>query len=270
MLYSVPVTGVQIAALADGSLLVLEFMPRMSVSGVEVVTNVLEKIIEDVEDVNAIKYDSNSASPPHAPHYLATRLLHMAVIIAAKAAAPAGGPLISALARNPSNFRMKHTNLDQVAGLPLRLVRYGAEAAAKFVAVSELNRICLHSDSCDGSRYKQRSKISETVKGKLSLGAKILQAGGVQRVFRQSFTVEKGEKLLHAFQCYLSTTAGPIAGLLFVSINKIAFCSDQSIRITSPEGSLVRVPYKVLIPLGKRSLKHLRRAISASQLEDLH
>ncbi|XP_042447959.1 putative GEM-like protein 8 [Zingiber officinale] len=231
---------------------------------------------------------------------------------------------------------MKHTNLDQVAGLPLRLVRYGAEAAAKFVAVSELNRICLHSDSCDGSRYKQKldspfawmskltkkadsylkgirdhvslgSKISETVKGKLSLGAKILQAGGVQRVFRQSFTVEKGEKLLHAFQCYLSTTAGPIAGLLFVSINKIAFCSDQSIRITSPEGSLVRVPYKVLIPLGKvkrnnlcensyksnkkyiqivtvdefefwfmgflcyqRSLKHLRRAISASQLEDLH
>lgn len=91
------------------------------------------------------------------------------------------------------------------------------------------------------------SKISETVKGKLSLVAKILQAGGVERVFRQSFTVEKGEKLLHAFQCCLSTTAGPIAGLLFVSINKIAFCSDQLIRITSPEGSLVRVPYKVLV-----------------------
>ncbi|XP_042448882.1 GEM-like protein 7 [Zingiber officinale] len=228
------------------------------------------------------------------------------------------------------------TNLDQVAGRPLRLVRFGAEVAAKPVAVSKLNRICLHSDSYDASRCKQKldspmawirkitkktdsylkgirdhvslgSKISETAKGKLSLGAKILQAGGVQRFFRQSFTVEKGEKLLHAFQCYLSTTAGPITGLLFVSINKIAFCSDQSIRITSPEGSLVRVPYKVLIPLGKvkgislhenshktnqkyiqivtvdefefwfmgflcyqRSLKYLRRAISASQLEDLH
>ncbi|RRT53635.1 hypothetical protein BHE74_00048705 [Ensete ventricosum] len=90
-------------------------------------------------------------------------------------------------------------------------------------------------------------KISETVKGKLSLGAKILQAGGVERVFRQNFSVEKGEKLSKAFQCYLSTTAGPIAGLLFISTDKIAFRSDRSLRITSPKGNLARVPYKVLL-----------------------
>ncbi|RWW90090.1 hypothetical protein BHE74_00000773 [Ensete ventricosum] len=89
-------------------------------------------------------------------------------------------------------------------------------------------------------------KISETVKGKLSLGAKILRAGGVERVFRQNFSVERGEKLLQAFQCYLSTTAGPIVGLLFISTHKIAFRSDRSIRVTSPRGNLVRVPYKVL------------------------
>lgn len=94
-------------------------------------------------------------------------------------------------------------------------------------------------------------KISETVKGKLSLGTRILQAGGIQRVFRRSFSFRKGEKLLKAFQCYLSTTAGPIAGLLFVSNKKIAFISDRPLTVASSDGQFVRVPYKVLIPLRK-------------------
>ncbi|CAN6228948.1 unnamed protein product [Urochloa humidicola] len=92
-------------------------------------------------------------------------------------------------------------------------------------------------------------KLYETVKGKLSLGARILQAGGVEKVFRQWFTVEKGEKLIKASQCYLSTTAGPIAGMLFISTEKIAFRSDRSLALTSPRGETVRVPYKVAIPL---------------------
>jgi hypothetical protein len=46
----------------------------------------------------------------------------------------------------------------------------------------------------------------------LSSGAKVLQAGGIHKVFREYFAVEKDEKLLEAFQCYLSTTVGPIAG----------------------------------------------------------
>ncbi|MFQ6649474.1 hypothetical protein Gotur_022222, partial [Gossypium turneri] len=50
-------------------------------------------------------------------------------------------------------------------------------------------------------------KISETVKGKLSLGARILQVGGVEKIFKQLFSVREGEKLLKACQCHLSTTA---------------------------------------------------------------
>ncbi|KAG6501519.1 hypothetical protein ZIOFF_041400 [Zingiber officinale] len=92
-------------------------------------------------------------------------------------------------------------------------------------------------------------KISETMKGKLSMGTRILQAGGLESDFRQAFAVGEGEKLLKAFQCYLSTTAGPIAGMLFISDEKIAFRSDQSLKLTSPKGDLVKVPYKVLIPL---------------------
>uniref|UniRef100_A0A0E0K2S8 GRAM domain-containing protein n=1 Tax=Oryza punctata TaxID=4537 RepID=A0A0E0K2S8_ORYPU len=94
-------------------------------------------------------------------------------------------------------------------------------------------------------------KLSETVKGKLTLGARILQAGGVEKVFRQWFSVDKNEKLLRASQCYLSTTAGPIAGMLFVSTERVAFRSDRSLAVSAPSGEKVRVPYKVTIPLRK-------------------
>ncbi|CAL8995392.1 unnamed protein product [Prunus brigantina] len=94
-------------------------------------------------------------------------------------------------------------------------------------------------------------KITETVKGKLSLGAKIIQVGGLEKVFKHAFSVRAGEKLLKASQCYLSTTAGPIAGLLFISTDKIAFCSERSIKLSSPNGELIRVHYKVVIPVNK-------------------
>ncbi|KAL6332532.1 hypothetical protein AAG906_008952 [Vitis piasezkii] len=92
----------------------------------------------------------------------------------------------------------------------------------------------------DGVREHVRlgPKFSETVKGKLSLGARILQLG-------------KGEKLLKASQCYLWTTAGPIAGLLFISTQRVAFFSERSIKFSCPNGELVRIHYKVSIPLRK-------------------
>ncbi|CAL5427334.1 unnamed protein product [Camellia sinensis] len=94
-------------------------------------------------------------------------------------------------------------------------------------------------------------KISKIVKGKLSLGAKIIQVGGLEKIFKHNFSVREGEKLLKASQCYLSTTAGPIAGLLFISTDKVAFCSDKSIKLSSPTGDFVRIRYKVLIPVEK-------------------
>ncbi|XP_038895202.1 GEM-like protein 4 isoform X2 [Benincasa hispida] len=64
-------------------------------------------------------------------------------------------------------------------------------------------------------------------------------------------TAKEGEQLLKASQCYLSTSAGPIAGLLFVSTEKVAFCSEQSITLSSPTGELLKTHYKVSIPLKK-------------------
>ncbi|KAK7310399.1 hypothetical protein RJT34_07884 [Clitoria ternatea] len=94
-------------------------------------------------------------------------------------------------------------------------------------------------------------KITDTVKGKLSLGARILQVGGVEKVFMQLFNVKDGEKLLKASQCYLSTTSGPLAGLLFISTDKVAFCSERSIKAYSSKAQLIRIHYKVVIPLEK-------------------
>lgn len=43
--------------------------------------------------------------------------------------------------------------------------------------------------NCNEIVVRLAPKITETVKGKLSLGAKILQVGGVEKIFNQLFNV---------------------------------------------------------------------------------
>ena len=109
---------------------------------------------------------------------------------------------------------------------------------------------------CNGIAVRLGPKISETVKGKLSLGARILQLGGVKKVFKQLFGVGEGERLLKASQCYLSTTEGPIVGLLFISNQRASFYSERSIKFSSPNGELVRFHYKVSFSNNSLSLSH--------------
>ncbi|XP_047327188.1 putative GEM-like protein 8 [Impatiens glandulifera] len=115
--------------------------------------------------------------------------------------------------------------------------------------------------SSNGYVYRIREHVrmgttfTETVKGKLSLGAKIVKAGGRENIFKQIFGMEEEEKLLKASQCYLFTTAGPIAGILFVSTLKVAFCSERSIPVpaafSSQSSAGTGTPYKVVIPIRK-------------------
>ncbi|KAF8389545.1 hypothetical protein HHK36_024060 [Tetracentron sinense] len=160
---------------------------------------------------------------------------------------------------------------DHVIGIPVSSVAAGERSPERPSAVSEPVSPYQNSTPSDGSPTFQKNrgdsvidrmsrirehvrlgpKISETVKGKLRLGARIIQRGGMEKIFKQIFNVREGEKLLKASQCYLSTTAGPMAGLLFISTEKVAFCSERSISFPSSTGELVRTPYKVLIPLSK-------------------
>ncbi|KAK0573426.1 hypothetical protein LWI29_007882 [Acer saccharum] len=124
----------------------------------------------------------------------------------------------------------------------------------KFLVLKRMNKLEKKADKfANGVREHVRlgAKITEIVKGKLSLGARILRVGGMNKVFKKLFNAEEGERLLKTWQCYLSTTAGPIAGLLFISTEKIAFCSERSIKLSSPNGDLLRIHYKVLIPVEK-------------------
>ncbi|WJX21612.1 hypothetical protein P8452_11019 [Trifolium repens] len=123
-------------------------------------------------------------------------------------------------------------------------------------------------------QVRMGQKITDTIKGKLRLGTRIFQVGGVEKVFMQLFSVKDGEKLLKASHCYLSTTSGPIAGLLFISTHKVSFCSEKSIKVSSPKGEFIRIHYKVSIPHEKiqhvnqsflnykKALRYLQQAIS--------
>ncbi|KAF2322453.1 hypothetical protein GH714_017125 [Hevea brasiliensis] len=137
---------------------------------------------------------------------------------------------------NRKSFRIHYK--EQVIGVPIisatkpvqKMPRLFFENATQCYVPTPANK------SLTVKQVRLGSKITETLMGKLSLGARILQVGGVKKVFRQFFTVREGERLLKACQCYLSTTAGPIAGMLFISTDKIAFCSERSIKFSSPGG----------------------------------
>jgi len=95
------------------------------------------------------------------------------------------------------------------------------------------------------------ANISKTIKRTLSLGAQILQMGGVEKVFTQYFSAREGERLSKVSQCYLSTTSGPLAGLLFISNEKVAFCSERTIKVFNQKGQMCRIQYKVCRELNK-------------------
>ncbi|KAH8511599.1 hypothetical protein H0E87_008964 [Populus deltoides] len=79
--------------------------------------------------------------------------------------------------------------------------------------------------------------------------AKKIKEGGKKNIFKQKFEVREGEKLLKASHCSLSTEAGPVAGLLFISTEKVAFCSQRSVTFKSPDELLEETDRKIEIPI---------------------
>jgi hypothetical protein len=62
---------------------------------------------------------------------------------------------------------------------------------------------------------------------------KRIKKGRRKNIFKQKFDVRAGEKLLKTSQFFLSTETGAVAGL-FISTEKIAFCSQRSISFNIP------------------------------------
>ena len=69
--------------------------------------------------------------------------------------------------------------------------------------------------------------MADAAVGRIAQGTKIFAEGGYEKVFKQTFETAPEEKLLKYYACYLSTSAGPVMGVLYLSTAKLAFSSDN-------------------------------------------
>nr|XP_048336493.1 GEM-like protein 2 isoform X1 [Ziziphus jujuba var. spinosa] len=96
---------------------------------------------------------------------------------------------------------------------------------------------------------KVSSSFTDAAMARLAQGTKVLAEGGHDKVFHQTFHNLPGEKLLHTYACYLSTTTGPVIGTLYISNRRIAFCSDFPLSLYSPAGNPESMYYKVVVQI---------------------
>ncbi|KAG5245787.1 GEM protein [Salix suchowensis] len=95
---------------------------------------------------------------------------------------------------------------------------------------------------------KTGPSFADAAVGRIAQGTKVLAEGGYEKIFRQTFETVPEEQLVQTFACYLSTSAGPVMGVLYLSTAKLAFCSDNPLSYkvgAQTEWSY----YKVVIPL---------------------
>ncbi|XP_062228458.1 GLABRA2 expression modulator-like [Phragmites australis] len=96
--------------------------------------------------------------------------------------------------------------------------------------------------------FKTGPSFTEAAMGRLAQGTKVLAEGGYEKIFRQTFEVLPDEQLKICYACYLSTSAGPVMGVLYISTDKIAFCSDNPLSYKAGNKTEWSY-YKVVIPL---------------------
>lgn len=77
---------------------------------------------------------------------------------------------------------------------------------------------------------KTAPSVTDAAVGRIAQGTKVFAEGGYDKVFRQSFETVPEEKLLKYYACYLSTSAGPVMGIIYLSTVKLAFCSDNPLQ----------------------------------------
>ncbi|KAL9257012.1 GEM-like protein [Drosera capensis] len=94
---------------------------------------------------------------------------------------------------------------------------------------------------------------SKAACGQVKLAAKAVSKGGFRSIFKQNLATEPNEKLRKTFSCYLSATAGPVAGTLYLSTVRIGFHSDSPLSIADPSGQEAWCNYQVMIPWEKMS-----------------
>ncbi|PON63435.1 GRAM domain containing protein [Parasponia andersonii] len=94
---------------------------------------------------------------------------------------------------------------------------------------------------------KTGPSFADAAVGRIAQGTKVLAEGGYEKIFRQNFETAPEEQLLKTYACYLSTSAGPVMGILYLSSAKLAFCSDSPLSYKVGDQTEWSY-YKVVIP----------------------
>ncbi|XP_022757674.1 GEM-like protein 1 [Durio zibethinus] len=101
------------------------------------------------------------------------------------------------------------------------------------------------------NHLRMSPSLADAAVARLAQGTKLLAEGGHDRLFQQTFQILPGEKLLHTYVCYLSTSSGPVIGSLYISTKRIAFCSDYPLCYYPSPGYQQWMYYKVVLELDK-------------------
>lgn len=105
---------------------------------------------------------------------------------------------------------------------------------------------------------KTGPSMADAAVGRIAQGTKVLAEGGYEKIFRSTFETVPEEQLLKSYACYLSTSAGPVMGILYMSSAKLAFSSDSPLSYKVGEETQWSY-YKVVIPL------HQLKAVNPSK-----
>ncbi|KAL3838629.1 hypothetical protein ACJIZ3_023220 [Penstemon smallii] len=138
---------------------------------------------------------------------------------------------------NSSSFNFKDTmgNVKDVLG------KWGKK-------VGEATRLAEDLAGNTWQHLKTSPSLADAALGRIAQGTKVLAEGGYEKIFRQTFETVPEEQLTNSFACYLSTSAGPVMGVLYVSTAKLAFCSDSPLSYQATDKTEWSY-YKVVIPL---------------------
>ncbi|KAG0467718.1 hypothetical protein HPP92_019298 [Vanilla planifolia] len=105
---------------------------------------------------------------------------------------------------------------------------------------------------------KTSPSFVDAAMGRIAQGSKVIAEGGYEKIFSNTFDTFPDEQLKKSYACYLSTSAGPVMGILYLSTAKLAFCSDSPLSYTIGDRTEWSY-YKVVIPL------HQLRSVSPSK-----
>jgi hypothetical protein len=99
------------------------------------------------------------------------------------------------------------------------------------------------------NHMKTGPSMTDTARGKVSQGIKMVQEGGFEGLYKTTFGMAEGEQLRKTYACYLSTSTGPVAGTLYISNLQFAFCSDRPLAYAPTPGQQAWSYYKMVVPL---------------------